>query len=239
MNRPTSRKGNRMTTLEYAKPSDTPVDANQEQQPLCKDCWPLVSSDNKIPKQHRDAAELVKLWDGMAKVAGRYPKQNLSHAIWIISEVLCEGIEDDAQLITSLTPLAQKLERLEMLANYSNAAPKTIAEIDNKLEFAAKRQQQHDALLDGLLAEARKLGMKHAGEQAGQDNNPLIKEPTAVRHSRYIQRMTEFIDEGMKVEPASERLHEEELKAGRNPPKATTIKTIYTQRHKRPPGGKK
>ena len=228
-----------MTTLEDANPSDTPVDAQGEQQPLCKDCWPLVSSDNKIPKQHRDAAELVKLWDGMVKVANRYPKQNLSHAIWVISEELCEGIEDDAQLITALTPLAQNLKHLEMLANYFNTDPNTIAEIDNKLEFAAKRQQQHDALLDGLIAEARKLDIKQGGEQAGQDNNPSIKEPTAVRDSRYIQRMEEFIAEDMKVKPASVRLYEEELEAGRNPTSAANIQSVYTHRNTRPPEGKK
>ena len=228
-----------MTSLDDANPSDTPVNAQREQQPPCKDCWPLVSSGNTIPKQHRDAVELVKLWDGMAKVASRYPKQNLSHAIWVISEVRCKGIEEVAQLIRVLMPLAQDLERLEMLANYSNTDPITIAEIDNKLENSAKRQAQHDSLLDGLLAEAKKLGMKHVGEQSGQDNKPFIKEPTAVRNSRYIQRMNELIAEGIKVMPASEILYEEELEAGRNPPKDTTIKTIFTQRRKRPPGGTK
>lgn len=229
-----------MTTLDDANPSETPADAVPEQQPLCKDCWPLLSSGNIIPKQHRDAAQLVELWDGMAKVASRYPKQNLSHAIWVISEGLCEGIEDDAQLLSALTPLAQKLKQLELLANYSKTDPNTITEIDNKLENAPKRQAQHDALLDRLLAHARKSEMTRTGEQVGQDNKPQLKEPTAVRNIRYIQRMKEFIAEGMKVKPASVRLHEEELKAGRNPPKApTTIQTIYTQRHTRSPEGKK
>lgn len=232
-----------MTSLDDVNPSDTPVDAQREQQPVCKDCWPLVSSGNTIPKQHRDAVELVKLWDGMAKVASRYPKQNLSHAIWVLSEVRCKGIEEDAQLIRALMPLAQDLERLEMLANYSNSNPITITEIDNKLENTAKRKAQHDALLDRLLADANKLGMKQAGEQEFQDKTPPIKEPTAVRNSRYIQRMEELMEEFKKeditTDLASKRVYREELEAGRNPTSATNIESIYTHRKTRPPGGKK
>lgn len=224
-----------MTTLDDANPPDHSMDAESKDEPLPKDYWPLVRSGNKIPHQLREDARLIELWDGMLTIASRHPERNLFHAILATANVMCDGIQDVIHQMDVLAPLAKELERLNELDQYLDTKPITITEIQNKLKSTSRRRKERDAILDRLVTNATDLVNARWVKSEDQNDKPQYREITAERNSRYIQRMKELILEGMKVVPASERVYKEELEAGRNPPKDNTIKTIYTQRNKRPP----
>lgn len=228
-----------MTIPDDVNPSDTPVDPECRQQPDPDDYWSLFLSNTEIPLQLKNDVRLTKLWDRMLAIASRHPERNLFHAILDTTNLMCNGIEDATEQISVLTPLAQELEQLNLLDRLLETEANTISDIDNKLKSTPKILKDRDALLDRLVTKAIELGKAHAEKLDAQENIYPFKETTAERDIRHIKRIEELKAEGMKVIPAAEQVHKEEVEAGRNPPDASTIKSNYTHRHTRPPGGKK
>lgn len=212
-----------MAITENTNPPDLSMDAKSKDEPLPKDCWPLIHSGNNLPFALDATAQVVALYEEIFTISSRH--QGLWPAVVTILNATVHS-EIASEMLEAMTPMAQQMRRLAKLDRWLAHEPRNLSEEELVRTRGKRRLGERDALIKAVLDEAAALadatGTAHSEEK-----------PIQERNQRYRSRGAELTAAGMTTRKAAAQIRQEELRAGRSVPREDTIRDILIRRNRR------